>query len=356
MTESITLPPAVLQDFAAALFSAAGVPEDEAQIVAESLVEANLRGHDSHGVVRVWDYLRQLEKGELVAGAEYRVLAETPAMLAVDAGLGFGQVQMQRLIERVIPKAREMGTATATAMNCGHVGRLEEWVELAAEAGFAALIAVNDNGVMQCVAPPGGTAPRISTNPIAIGVPTSGEPLLLDISTSTVAHGKIKVAYLAGEECPPGWLQDHEGNPTTDPSVRFKEPRGTILPLGGEADGYKGFGLGMLFDILLCGLSGGFCPPAPEAAPAANAVLLTLWDPERFRGREHFLAEADKLIAHVRNTPLKPGVETIRLPGDRSRRVKAERQAAGITLEAKTWGAMRKVGVQLGVAVPDDEV
>jgi LDH2 family malate/lactate/ureidoglycolate dehydrogenase len=352
MADEITHSAADLRSFVTDVFRAAGVLDEDAAGIAESLVEANLRGHDSHGVVRVWDYLRQLEKGELVAAAELRVLAETAAMLAVDAQLGFGQVQMRRLIDRLVPKARELGTATATVVNCGHVGRLGEWVERIAVMGLAGLMAVNDNGVLQCVAPPGGISPRISTNPIAIGVPTGGEPLVLDISTSTVANGKIKVAYLAGNQCPPGWLLDHAGNPTTDPAVRFKDPRGTIFPMGGEADGYKGFGLGFLLDILVGGLSGGFCPPAPPDAPGTNNVLLIVWEPARFAGMEHFIREADKLIGYARETPRKSGVDAIRLPGDRSGAIKAERLRNGITLDSKTWKRMRDAAAELGVVVP----
>ena len=349
-----TVRASVLREFVTDTFAAAGVPLDDAATIAESLLEANLRGHDSHGVVRVRDYLRQIERAELVPGVDLKLVSETPAMIAVDAQLGFGQVQMRRVIDRLLPRARENGTATATVVNCGHVGRLGEWMEVTASHGFGGLIAVNDNGVLQCVAPPGGTEPRISTNPVAIGVPTTGEPLVIDLSTSTVANGKVKVAYLARRPCPPGWLLDHEGNPTTDPAVRFKDPRGTILPMGGEADGYKGFGLGLLFDILVSGLSGGFCPPAPEGAPGTNNVLLNVWDPDRFAGRAHFLAEADKLIDYVRSSPLRPGVDAVRLPGDRSASVRQERQASGITLDARTWSALSEAARELGVRVPDD--
>jgi LDH2 family malate/lactate/ureidoglycolate dehydrogenase len=355
MPDTTIIAAADLRSFVTGVFRAVGVPVDDAAVVAESLIEANLRGHDSHGAVRVWDYLRQIEKGELVPSAELRVHSETAAMLAVDAQLGFGQVQMRRVIDLLVPKARELGTATGTVVNCGHVGRLGEWVERIATMGLAGLMAVNDNGVLQCVAPPGGTSPRISTNPIAIGVPTGGEPLVLDISTSTVANGKIKVAYLAGKQCPPGWLQDHAGNPTTDPAVRFKDPRGTILPMGGEADGYKGFGLGLLLDLLVGGLSGGFCPPAPPDAPGTNNVLLIVWDPQRFSGMEHFVREAEKLIAHVRETPRKEGVDAIRLPGDRSGLSKSERLRDGITLDGKTWKRLREAAERLGIAIPDEE-
>lgn len=343
-----------LREFARDLFIAAGVSNEEATIVAESLVAADLCGHPSHGVVRIPDYVRQLEKGDLVAGVDLTVLNETAGMLSADARLGFGQVQMVRLIDRLAPKARKLGIACGTLVNCGHVGRLGEWVEAIAADGLAGLIAVNDNGVLKCVAPPGGVQPTISTNPIGIGVPTGNGPLVLDISTSAVANGKIKVAHLAGKPVPEGWLQDAAGNPTTNPAVRFSKPRGTILPMGGEEQGYKGFGLGLLFDILVGGLSGGFCPPAPPQSPGTNNVVLLIWDPARFAGTGHFLGEADRLIEFVRQSPRKAGVDAIRLPGDRSRAVRAEYESSGIPIDGGTWSALEQLATRLDTKPPTD--
>lgn len=341
-----------LTRFAVRLFEAAGVSLPEAQQVAESLVLANLCGHASHGVTRIPGYVRQLRSSELVAGADLETLRETASLIAADARFGFGQMQCARLIDRLTPKARDQGIACGTMRNCGHVGRLGEWVERIARQGCAGLMSVNDNGVLQCVAPPGGTAPRISTNPVAIAVPTGGEPLVLDVSTSTVANGKVHVAYLAGETCPPGWLQDADGNPTTNPAVRFTDPRGTILPMGGE-QGYKGFGLGLLLDLLVGGLSGGLCPPADESAPGTNNVLFVGWDPDRLAGRSHFLAQADKLIDYVRRSPRKPGVDAIRLPGDRCRTVKEARTQHGIPLDAGTWQSLEDLAHELNVTIPE---
>ena len=340
-----------LTQFAVDLFQAAGVPSGEAQLVAESLVESNLRGHDSHGVVRVPDYVVQLRKGELVAGVPLQTIRETPSLLTADAHFGFGQVQCVALIEQLISKARQQGLACGTMCNCGHVGRLGEWVERTAREGLAGLITVNDNGVLKCVSPPGGIGPRISTNPVAIAVPTSDGPLALDFSTSAVANGKVNVAYLAGEQCPPGWLQDAEGNPTTDPSVRFSDPRGTLLPMGGE-QGYKGFGLALMLDILAGGLSGGWCPPAPESAVMTNNVLLVVWDPSQFSGQSHFLSEADKLIDYIRNTPRKPGVDAIRLPGDRGNALHRKHTAEGISLDDGTWRSLVELASELSIEVP----
>jgi len=376
--------PAELLGFARQVLVAAGAKPDEAALVAASLVESNLRGYDSHGVMRLLEYVPQMGIGELVPGAELSVRRETASMLAADANYGFGQVQCRRLIERLLPKAQAQGIACGTLMCCGHVGRLGEWVEYVARRGLAALMTVNDNGILRCVAPPGGTEPRISTNPLAIGAPThvesfqdsqphvdeslrdsqsrlgetrprEGEPLVLDISTSVVANGKVRVAHLAGKPCPEGWLLDADGNPTTDPATRFADPPGTILPLGAgptsDHFAYKGFGLGLLLDVLVGGLSGGFCPPAEPDAKASNNVLLVMWDPASFAGREHFLSQATNLIGYVRSTRRREGVDAIRLPGDTSSATRRTR-ADGIPLDRGAWRALERLAGDLGVAAP----
>lgn len=350
----VFVPASELTRFTSAIFCGVGVSRSESQRVAESLVASDLCGHDSHGVLRVAAYIDRLRDGGLVAGAELEVLRETESLLAADAHLGFGQVQAGRLVERLLVKAKHQGVACGTMKNCGHAGRLGEWVERVAHAGLAGMMSVNDNGVLKCVAPPGGLEPRISTNPIAIGVPTGGAPLVVDISTSIVANGKVKADYLAGRQCPPGWLQDADGNPTTDPAVRFTDPRGTIYPLGGPGD-YKGFGLGLLLDILIGGLSGGLCPPAPESTPGTNNVLLLIWAPEQFSGRPHFLAEADKLLDFVRSTRRRRDVDQIRLPSDHSSETCRRRSGQGIPLDPSTWHALVELARELDVDVPDVE-
>lgn len=351
-TGKVQLSSEKLQKFVGALFCAAGVTEVEAGEVATSLIESNLRGHESHGVLRVGDYLDALTTGELCSGVEWQVLTETPAVLVADGRRGFGQVLARRLVVALTEKCRPLGIACGTLKNCGHVGRLAEWVELAARHGFAAMMSVNDNGVLKCVAPPGGLEARISTNPLGLAVPTSDEPLVLDLSTSVVANGKVRAKLLAGEPCPSGWLQDANGNPTTDPASRFSKSPGTLLPLGGESHGYKGFGLGLLLDVLIGGLSGGSCPPAGSGEIGTNNVLMVLWDAARFAGTPHFLGEADKLIEYVRSTPRKAGVEQITLPGDRSAAVRRDRLAKGIPLDAGTWEMLSSAAKELGVALP----
>jgi hydroxycarboxylate dehydrogenase B len=333
----VTIAAVELQSMAERLFVTAGVPDDEAQLVAASLVESNLCGHESHGVVRVMEYLDCLSRGELRTGVELRVVNRTPGVIVCDGQWGFGQVQMRRVIDLVEPMTREQGIACATVRRCGHVGRLGEWVERIAERNLAGLMSVNDNGVLRCVAPPGGVEPRISTNPIALGVPTANDPLVLDISTSVVANGKIRVAQVAGRACPEGWLLDAQGRPTNDPASRFADPPGTILPMGG----YKGFGLGLLFDVLVGGLSGGFCPPAPDGETECNNVLLIAFDPVRFNGLSHFVSQSQGLCDFVRSTKSVSGSDAIRLPHDRSRQLAAERRVTGIPLDRGTWDCLR---------------
>ena len=343
-----------LEELTAATLGAAGATREEAAIVARGLVDSNLVGHDSHGVVRLERYIRQLEIGELVSGVELRVERETAAAICCDGQLGFGQVQAQRLLERAAEKARTVGCATATMRHSGHVGRLGAYPEAAASSGLAALMAVNDNGVYRIVAPPGGIDPAISTNPVALAVPSSDGPIVLDFSTSVVAQGKVLLRRVDGGACPEGWLQDAEGVPTTDPMTLLADPPGTILPLGGVAD-FKGFGLGLLLDMLVGGLTGGSCPPGKPGGVDSNNVLLVVWDPQHFAGSEHLVEQVGHLAELTRGSRRKPDVQQIVLPGDRSSQCRAQRQRDGIPLGEGTWETLLGLARQLDVQPPTSQ-
>jgi uncharacterized oxidoreductase len=347
-----TLPPGPLTQFTQAVFTSAGVPDADAAVVARHLVGANLAGHDSHGVMRVPQYLQYLREGKFRAGVDLEVLSETPAAFAADAHWGLGQVQAHRLLTRLVPKARAVGVAAGTLCRCAHAGRLGEYAEAAAADGLAFLGMVNSHGSGRRVAPPGGTEGRISTNPICMGVPTAGEPVVLDFGTSTVAEGKVRVHYQAKTPTPDGWLLDHAGRPTTDPAVLYEDPRGTIRPFGGP-QAYKGFGLGLLLDLFCGGLSGGRCsnPDAPLAG-VGNAVLFVLFDPAKFGGAECFLKETTGLTDFVRSCPTAPGVERITLPGDPERIMREKRTAEGIPVPDGTWALLVREATALGVPVP----
>jgi hydroxycarboxylate dehydrogenase B len=344
--------PQVLQEFVTSLFVAAGVSASEANTVSRSLVDANLCGHDSHGVMRAPQYLDYIKNGTYKPGAPFVILHETLAVVAADAGWGLGQVQAHELLQRLMAKAKTLGIAGGTLRNCAHTGRLGEYAEVAAAQGLAFFGSVNTHGGGRRVAPPGGTAGRISTNPICFGVPTSAEPVVLDFGTSVAAEGKVRVHFQKNEPTPPGWLVDANGQPTTNPAVLYTEPRGSILPFGGTQM-YKGFGLGLVLDLLCGGLSGGKCsnPDSPMTG-VGNAVFFAVFDPAAFGGVEHFLQETDALTQYVRECPAADPNQPITLPGDPERRTKAERLVNGVSIPDGTWQLLVKAAESHGVVVP----
>jgi len=346
-----TLAPDKLQSFARCLFEAGGVPADEAAIVAASLVDANLCGHDSHGVIRIPQYLRGVREGKVQPGKPLVIDKETAAVLVADGQWGLGQVQAHRLLRLLVPKARQQGLAAGTLRQCGHIGRLGEYAEAAARDSLALFATVNGHGYGRNVAPPGGIDGRIGTNPLCFGAPTSAAPVVLDIGTSVAAEGKVRVAYNKGTRVPEGWLIDPAGKPTTDPGVLYREPRGTILPLGG-AQAYKGFGIGLLLDMLAGGLSGAPCSRPEHPATSGNAVLFVAFDIAAFAGAEHFLHEVSDLTAAIRTCPKAEGVSEIMVPGDPERKEKARRQSAGIPLDDGTWKQLSDLAVELKVPNP----
>lgn len=340
-----------LNDFAVRLLKSGGATQAEAVRVAESLVGANLRGYESHGVMRIPFYLDMLKNGDIVSGAELTVVNETATTLAVDGHWGFGQVQCEAVTRQLIDKAKQHGTGTGTMYNSSHIGRLGEYCEMAAEAGLVSLLMVNTHGAARRVAPPGGKAPRLGTNPLAMGVPTDGDPLVLDFSTSATAEGKVRVKKIAGEQCPPGWLLDCEGQPTTDPNTLYGTPPGTILPMGGD-QAYKGFGLALMIDIFSGAVSGGLCARETPITPNGNCVFLMLIDPGHFGGAGHYAEQVRQLCEFVRGCPRVDGVERILLPGDPERMTMAKRQADGIYLDDQNWSQLTQLADRLGVAIP----
>ena len=346
-----TLQPAQLESFAASLLQAGGASADEAQTVAASLVDANLKGYDSHGVMRVPYYVQAIKEGEVAPGEQLAILDEGPSRIVADANWGFGQVQAMRLIKLLAVKAHDAGLALGTMMHSGHIGRLGEYCEKTAADGLVSMLMVNSHGAAVRMAPPGGKAPRLSTNPLAIGVPHTGGPLVLDFSTSATAEGKVRVKKIAGQTCPDGWLIDNEGRPTCDPATLYGNPPGAILPMGG-AQAYKGFGLGLMVEILTGALSGGVCARPVPFPKKGNCVFVLLIDPARYGGADHFQSEVSQLTDYIRSCPRIDGCEEILLPGDPERRLAERRTKEGITLDAENWNALVKLGQSLGVATP----
>jgi uncharacterized oxidoreductase len=346
-----TIPATSLTKFATDLLAAGGVGADEARHVGESLVNANLRGHDSHGVMRIPFYLDQVTKREVVPGAEFKVLKDSATITAADGGWGFGQTQAHRLMTRLIEKAKTEGLGLGTLIHCGHIGRLGEYCEQAAAAGLVSMVMVNTHGAARRVAPVGGKAPRLGTNPLAIGSPHGNEPLVLDFGTSATAEGKVRVKKIAGQLCPDGWLLDSEGKPTNDPNTLYGTPPGTILPMGGR-EAYKGFGLGLMVEILSGALSGGVTIREKPITQNGNCVFMLAIDPDHVGGATHFAAEVNQLVDFMRSCPRVDGCNEILLPGDPERRTLAKRQAEGVPLDDGNWNQLTALAAKLNVAVP----
>lgn len=340
-----------LTDFATQLLTAGGLGGDEAQLVAKSLVESNLRGHDSHGVMRIPSYLQFCSQGEAVPGAELTAMRHTESLYVGDAHWGFGQTQAGRLTRTLIEMATKSGMAMGTLVRCCHIGRLGEYCERAADAGLVSMVMVNTHGHARRVAPPGGKSPRLGTNPLAIGAPAADGPLILDFGTSATAEGKVRVKRIAGQLCPDGWLLDSEGQPTNDPHSLYGEPPGSIRPMGGD-QAYKGFGLGLMIEIFTGALSGGVCIREVPINQIGNCVFMLMIDPAHVGGAEHFAREVAGLTEFVRACPRIDGVEEILLPGDPERRTRTHRAVEGIPIDDGNWDQLVQLADNLDVTPP----
>ncbi|MBI2192508.1 MAG: Ldh family oxidoreductase [Planctomycetes bacterium] len=322
-----------LRNITAELLLGAGAPLEEAHLVARLLVAANLAGHDSHGVLRLPAYLQAIREGLCRPGTPVRIVCERPAMAILDGGWNFGQVVAARAAEMAIAKARSHAVGVVTAHRACHVGRLADYCAMAAASGCIGIMSTNGHGSDQDVSPHGGTDRRLPTNPIGYGLPTGkGFPLVLDMTTSVVATGKLRVALHRGESIPPGWILDGHGRPSTDPKDFWGPPPGCSLPLGG----YKGFGLGLVLDILSGALSEAGCTRG-ESCPVGNGIFFQAIHIESFTTLDEFLFQVDRLIDHVKGSPLAPGFEAILMPGEASARRTRERQAQGIPVDEVTW-------------------
>jgi len=326
------------------IFVALGTPEEDARWIATLLVRSNLRGHDSHGVIRIPQYAAAVKRGDTNPKPTIRVVSETPTTALVDGDLGFGQVVARRAIEIAVAKARAQGLSAVGCFRTNHIGRLADYAELAAAQGFIAMLWVN-SPTRQSVVPLGGIARRLSTNPHAVAVPgRRGPALSLDMATSVVAQGKLRVKRNRREPAPPGWLIDAEGQPATDVEAFFGEPPGALLPLGE----HKGYGLSLVVEIL-GGILSGTGASGPEPGPARNGVFMLCLDVARFLPLDKFYAEVERLIVHVKSSPKARGVAEILVPGEPEERMEAERRTHGIFVEEETWSQIQAVAQELGV-------
>ncbi len=333
-----------LESTAARIFEALGAPAGDAAWVAHLLVLANLRGHDSHGVIRVPQYAEAVKKGTVDPTSPVTVVAETPVTARLDGGRGFGQVVARRGMEMATAKAKASGLAAVALSRTGHVGRLADYAEMAAREGLVGMLWVNAVHGLN-VAPWGGAARRLGTNPYAIGIPGPGGPaMVLDFATSVVAEGKMRVKKNRKQQAPAGWFIDAQGRPATDPEIFYGDPVGSLLTAGE----HKGYGLSLAVEIL-GGVLSGTGPAGPPPGVFANGTLMLCLDVERFVPLPEFHEQVAALFGWVKSAPLAQGSTEILIPGEPEARLEAERRLDGVPVEDETWNQIERVAAELGV-------
>ena len=335
-----------LRNLTTAVFQGAGCDAAEAARIAEHLVEANLVGHDSHGVIRVPSYVQWLRSGKVLANQKIDVTFENDVIAVVDGRFGFGQTIGEQAMQLGIDKCRKHGLAVVALRNSGHLGRIGDWPLLAARAGLLSLHFVNTSGAGILVAPFGGITRRLSANPIAAGVPIAGAaPIILDMSACTIAEGKIRVALNQGVPVAENCIIDSQGKPTTDPRVFYADPPGAILSIAG----HKGYGLAVMCEVLAGALTGGGCSNPVNAGRVVNGMLSVFLDPARFQSDAAFTAEVNRFIEWVKSSEKATPDSQILMPGEIEARTKAKRLKGGIEIDETTWKQIVETAKIVGV-------
>ena len=326
--------PKELEKFVADIFLHSGSHQEESRILGDHLVDSNLVGHDSHGVIRVSKYIEWLKQDKIKLNQSINILKEEDHFLHIDGNFGYGQTIAKYSLDIAINKAKEKGHCILAMKNLGHIGRVGAWSELAAINNCVSIMFVNTSGFGILVAPHGGTDRRLSANPIAIGVPMeNNDYLVLDMATSVVAEGKIQVAKNKKMKLADGLILDGDGNPTNDPEV-FYSTTGSILPFGG----HKGFGLAFMIDILSGTLTGGNSshPDNANSHAVINNTFAIIVNTSKTVSDSYFQNDVNRLINWVKASPKAREVEEILLPGEIEKNTKKQRLSKGIPLDDQT--------------------
>jgi LDH2 family malate/lactate/ureidoglycolate dehydrogenase len=337
----------ILTQFIGHIFQAAGARSQDAQQVATSLVGGNLAGHDSHGVIRVMQYLTYIQNQQLNPTAQPIIKQEQGAITQVDAQHSFGQIAARFAMQVSIEKAQQHGLAATTLSNCNHIGRVGEWVLLAAEQNMVGIAFCNGGTPGGLVTPHGGAGRLLGTNPVAIAVPVADRPpILLDYATSVVAEGKVRVARNAGKSLPEGWILDKNGRASTNPHDLYDN--GMLLP----AAAYKGYALSLMAELLGGILTGQGTPVFPGYV-FKNGVLFIVLNIEAFRPLTDFLADAATLSHKTKAVPTAEGFDEVLLPGEPELQTAAHRRNHGIPLDDTTWSQLVAEASKFKVSIPE---
>jgi uncharacterized oxidoreductase len=328
-----------------AIAAAGGSEPREAKLVAENLVTANLTGHDSHGIGMMPRYVEALLEGGLHPNRQVEVKLDAASLLALDGGAGYGQSIGLQATRLAIERARQYGVSITALGNSHHLGRIGHWAEMAVAAGLISIHFVNVQSFAR-VAPFAGADRRFGTNPVCIGIPLPGEPpFILDMATSAVAQGKLRVAHNKGVKIPRGWLIDDNGNPSEDPRWGVVPPLGAMLTFGE----HKGYGLAVACELLGGALTGGGVTDYDNKTQrrVLNGMLSIVIDPGRFGTAEKFAKDARSFLAWLRASRPAPGFDRVRIAGEPEREYRAKREREGIPVDDETWNEIRAAAVKL---------
>jgi uncharacterized oxidoreductase len=340
-----------LKTIGVALLRAAGASPEEAEAVAGGCVNANLVGHDSHGIVAIPTYIDRIKAGHIVPGAPWTIVQESPTTTVIDGHWGFGFHVNAKAMALTIEKARKSNVAAATVFRQSHVGRVGAYPLMAIEHGMIGLATADSGRSPKAVAPFGGREARLGTNPISIAVPSDLDgPFCLDMATSAVAAGKVALAVARGKEIPTGWVVDAEGNATTDPKQLRKG--GALLPLGGT-EGYKGSGLAAIVEVL-CGLLTGLGFGVEPSGRHNDGCFMAVFNVAAFRPLAEFKKEVAEFARYLKATPPAAGSPGVFYPGEVEHIRAQERAKTGIDVEDATWNKLRALAGEYGLAAELD--
>ncbi len=338
-----------LQSFATSLLDSAGLDPEKARYVAEILVEGDLLGHSTHGLHLLAPYLAEVESGGMAATGSPLVLSDRPAAIAWDGARLPGPWLVRKGIELALPRAKQLGTCSVAIGRCHHIASLAAYLKPVTDQGMMLILASSDP-TGRDVAPAGGVTGVFTPNPIAVGYPTDGDPVLIDVSASITTNGMSTRVYREGGQLPGKWLIDPTGTPTDDPATLFQTPRGALLPVGGVDYGHKGFALALLVEALTGGLAGHGRADPPEGWGAS--VFLQVLDPAGFGGLANFQRQMSVLSRDCRTSTPQPGVERVRMPGEAGLARRAGQRQAGVSLYPGILAALAPWAQKLRVPPP----
>jgi L-lactate dehydrogenase len=338
-----------LLSFAQQLLQSAGLSQDKAEAVADVLLEGDLLGHTTHGLALLAPYLAELAAGKMRKEGDPLVVSDRPAAVTWDGQRLPGPWLVLQAIELAASRAATQGTCTVVIRRSHHIACLAAYHQRVTERGLMLLLHCSDPNAAS-IAPFGGLDPVFTPNPMSAGFPTSGLPVVMDVSTSATTNGLTTRLHKEGGMLPAPWVMDGHGRPGQDPAVLFNEPKGTILPLGGMDSGHKGYGLSCMVEALTSGLAGHGRADAPEGWGAS--VFLQVIDPQAFAGLTAFEHQMDEIARRCHASRPAQAGHAVRLPGERGLKLKAQAGDAGVALYPSIMPMLQPWAEQLGVPLP----